>query len=220
MQKYKIITSGNNEIAIKEVIGVKNKASDEVILHEDILDILFKHKEEIYRKLIDLRGAFLLDHIAIKIIDPNNTILIFSLTPSVEYNLIVQNLWKHDKSFSVGFQKNNSFYPWEKAYSENYFNEIKYVKEFKHGFTFGFNISKKLGAFNLIYSYATRSKNQGLLDYYRNHISELCNIGDYGYKLIHSIYLNYCNPIFDVPSITGKQNYHKKPFFRLIINEN
>lgn len=218
MDNYKIITSGNNEIAIKAHSGIKNEAADEVILHEDILDILFKHKEEIYRKLIDLRGTFLLDHIAIKIIDPNNKILIFSITPSVEYNLIVQGLWKHDKSFSITFQKDNSFYPWEKAYCKNYFDEIRQIKELKHGFTFGFNISKKLGAFNLIYSYATRSKNDGLLDYYRNHINELINLGDYGYKLIHSIYLNYCNPIFDTPTIVGNQNHHKKPFFRLIVN--
>jgi|GEM_PF-1616877 len=218
MENYKIIASGNNEIAIKVISGAKNEASDDVILHPDILDILFKHKEEIYRKLIDLRGTFLLDHISIKIIDPNNTILIFSITPSVEYNLIVQGLWRHDKGFSANFQKNNFFYPWEKAYCKDYFNEIKQIKEFKHGFTFGFNIPKKLGGFNLIYSFATRSKNDGLLDYYQNHINELTNIGDYGYKLIHSIYLNYCNPIFDAPSIDGKQNYYRKPFFRLIVN--
>ena len=42
----------------------------EVILHEDITNILFSHKEEIHNKLIDLRGLFLIDHFAIKIIDP------------------------------------------------------------------------------------------------------------------------------------------------------
>lgn len=200
--------SKNNGIA-------KNELSDNVTLHKDILDILFKHKEEIHRKLIDLKGVFLLDHIAITIIDPSNTILIFSMTPSVEYNLIVQGLWQYDKSFSASFQKNN-FYPWERAYCKNYFDEIKQIKELKHGFNFGFNIPKKVGAFSLIYSYATRSKNNGLLEYYQNHINELINIGDYGYKLIQSIYINYCNPTFDIPIIS--ENYYKKPFLRLVVN--
>ena len=195
-----------------------NEKYNDITLHEDILDILFKHKKEIYKKLIDLRGTLLLDHIAIKIIDPNKKILIFSITPSVEYNLIVQGLWKYDKSFSIKFQNNNYFYIWEKAYSEQYFNEIKYFKEHKHGFTLGFNTSKKIGAFNLIYSYATRSKNVELLDYYRNHINELLGLGDYSYKLIHNIYANYCDPNFNIPSITYRQNSHKTPILKLIVN--
>jgi len=143
MEKNKLIKLKSQQIL--------TKPCEKLILHEDILEILFKHKEEIYEKFIDLRGVYLIDHLAIKIIDPNNKILVFSITPSVEYNLIVQGLWRHDKSFSVNFQKNNSFYVWEKAYSAKYFNEIKFVKEFKHGFTLGFNISKKINNFNLIY---------------------------------------------------------------------
>ncbi len=59
--------------------------SNEISLHEDILEILFKYKENICNKFDDIRGAFLIDHFAIKIIDQNNKILIFSITPSVEY---------------------------------------------------------------------------------------------------------------------------------------
>jgi len=206
-----------NRLPITE--AVDPTFSSEVILHENILDILFKHKEEIYKKLIDLKGTFLIDHISIKIIDPSGKLLIFSITPSVEYNLIVQGLWKHDKSFSITFQENNDFYPWEMAYSKDYFNEIKYLKEIKHGFTFGFNISKKLGDFNLIYSYATRSKNNGLPDYYEKHRNELAHMGDYGYKVISNIYANYCNPNLDIPCTTDKKNYPQKPFLTLLINE-
>ena len=199
-------------------VTLNNSECNDTILHEDILDILFNHKEEIYKKLIDLRGTFLIDHIAIKIIDPNKKILIFSITPSVEYNLLVQGLWKFDKSFSIKFQNSNYFYAWEKAYSKQYFNEIKYIKEHKHGFTLGFNTSKKIGAFNLIYSYATRSKNIDLLDYYRNHTNELLGLGDYSYKLIHNIYANYCDPSFSLPSITCRQPSRKKPILKLVVN--
>jgi len=190
-----------------------------VTLHENIIDILFQHKEEIYIKFNDLLGIFLIDYIAIKIIDPNNELVIFSITPSVEYNLLVQGLWKYDHSFTMNFQKNNVFYVWEKAYYETYFNEIKSIKEFKHGFTFGFNISKQIDSFHFTYSYATRSKNSKLYHYYHSHVNELSALGDYSYKLIRSIYAKYCNPNFTLPSISCKQNDPPKfPLLKLMVN--
>lgn len=211
MVKFKPIEVFNNDVKYHENSG-------EVILHENILEILFKHKEEIHKKLIDLRGTFFIDHIAIILIDPDNRIVIFSITPSVEYNLIVQGLWKHDYSFSSDFQKNNSFYPWEKAYSERYFNEIKSIKELKHKFTFGFNISKRINSFNLIYSFATRNKNNGLFEYYSSFINELSGLGDYGYKLIQNIYAKYLNPKFHLPSISCKKNQVPRHSLKLITN--
>lgn len=43
-------------------------------------------------------------------------------------------------------------------------------------------------------------------------------MGDYGYKLIHDIYTQYCDPNVNTPSITEKHKPHKKPFFSLINN--
>lgn len=194
--------------------------NDNIILHDDILDILFKHKEEIHRKLSDLQGTLLIDHIAIKIIDPNKKLLIFSITPSVEYNILVQGLWKHDKSFSTYFHNTNKFYSWEEAYSKLYFHKIKQIKETKHGFTFGFNISKKIDEFNLIYSFATRSQNKNLHDYYYNHLNKLYSLGDYSYRLIHNIYAKYCDPIWILPSMNSVQSHpiSSKPLLKLIIN--
>src|SRR3990167_4119254 len=122
MEIYKTIQPNN-------IVFSKRDTDSNITFHEDIIDMLFKHKEEIYNNLLDLKGVFLTDHIAIKIIDPKKKMVVFSMTPSVEYNLIVQGLWKYDKSFSLEFQKQHSFYTWEDAYSEKYFNEIKYIKQ-------------------------------------------------------------------------------------------
>lgn len=210
MAKYKITESRKN------VNYINN--SDNITLHKNILDILFKHKEEVYKRLIDLRGIFLIDHIAIKIINPNNEITIFSITPSVEYNLIVQGLWKYDYGFSPDFKQLNKIHIWENGYSKEYFNEIKSIKELKHGFNFSFNLLRKQGAFNLIYSFATRSKNHDLFNYYNTHLSELSELGDYGYKLIHGIYLEYCSPEFVIPSITAKKSHPIRTFLKLVVN--
>jgi|SRR5579862_6947150 len=211
MARHKIIDIGYDGL-------VSQENHENIILHEDILNILFKHKKEVYRHLIDLQGTFLIDHIAITIIDPSSQMIIFSISPSVEYNLIIQGLWKYDQSYSVNFHKKNTFYIWEKAYSEKYFNDIKQIKEIKHGFTFGFNCAKKIDAFNLIYSYATRSKNNDLYEYYYNHMNELFGLGDYGYKLLQGIYAEYCNSSFELPSIKYKQNCLAKHRLKLIVN--
>lgn len=185
-------------------------------LHEDILEIFFKYREEIYRKLIDLKGIFLIDHIALTIIDPNNILTIFSITPSVEYNLIVQGLWIYDRTFSAIYQAEHPFYSWDKAYAPKYFDKIRYIKEIKHGFTFGCNVSKKIEGFHLIYSFATRSKNNGLSEYYHELKNELLNLGDYSYKKISNIYRMYCDPKLIAPSISSKNIFSRKPHFYLI----
>jgi hypothetical protein len=177
---------------------------NEIDLHEDIFNILFKYKEKICSKFEDIRGFFLIDHFAITIIAPNKKTVILSTTPSVEYNLLAQDLWKHDKGFSINHQINNTFYSWESAYSTQYFDELKLIKQIRHGFTFGFNLSKKSDKSQLIYSFATRSSHPEFLEYYGLHMNELFSIGDYIYKSMQPI----------IPMIASK------PFLRLISNNN
>ncbi len=160
-------------------------ASNETFLHEDVLEILFEYKKKMHSKFNDIRGTFLIDHFAINIIDSNNKVIIFSATPSVEYNLISQNVWKYDKSFSARFQRENRFYSWETAYEKKYFEKLKLIKQTNHGFCFGFNLSKRFSSSQIIYSFATRYEKANLLEYYREHINELSAIGDYCYKAIN-----------------------------------
>lgn len=192
--------------------------TSETILHEKILDILFKHKKDIHGKLIDLQGAFLIDHFSIKIIDPDRKLLIFSISPSVEYNLIVHGLWKHDFSFSIPFQNSCQFYEWKTAYAAGYENQLRTVKELNHGFTFGFNISRKIEDFTLIYSFATRSRNKNIDHFYGDHLNELSSLGNYGFKLIRPIYEKYCSPRTQAPIINCRQKLIRKPQLRLIVN--
>jgi len=207
--KYKIINSGPNS----------TKDKNNIVLHKNIMEILFKHKHEIFKRFSDIKGVFHIDHIAIKIINPANEMVIFSITPSVEYNLIAQELWRHDHDFLCNNYKLNKLYMWEESYSKRYFSEIKYIKELKHGFTFGFNIFKKYENFNLIYSFATRSQNNDLRQYYKNHTHEIIELGDYSYKLIHDIYIKYCQLEFAAPFISDKKSFLKRPYLKLIINK-
>lgn len=194
--------------------------SNEVLLHENILEVLFKYKETLCHKFDDVRGTLLIDHAAITIIDSDNKIIVFSTTPSVEYNIISQDLWKHDASFSLSYQAANRFYTWEKAYENEYFEELKLVKEVNHGFYLGFNLSKKVGSTQFIYSFATRHQRDGLVEYYRNYINELFAIGDYLYKSVCDIYEKSYGNIITIPEkIEGKAIRRFSPFLKLISNK-
>jgi len=207
MERYKIIKSEEKNIA---------RQHKDVVLHEDIFEILFKYKKIICNKFDDIRGTLLIDHLSINIINPNNKIVIFSTTPSVEYNLLTHNLWKHDQGFSISHQINNRFYSWDTAYKKEYFNELKLTKQLKHGFTFGFNLSKMINEFQFIYSFATRHPNSELMDYYRQYINELFSIGNYIYKPMANIH----EQLAGTPILVSKNESPLifSPFLRLISN--
>jgi hypothetical protein len=191
--------------------------SNEVLLHEDILEVLFKYKEKICNKFYDIRGTFLIDHLAINIIDPNSKVIIFSTTPSIEYNLISQGLWKYDRSFSISYQTENRFYSWEKAYEEKQFEKLKLTKQLNHGFTCGFNLSTKIESFQFIYSFATRHQKPDLIEYYRGYINELFAIGNYVFKAINGIYEKRFGKIISTPEISGDKTIRSfSPFLKLI----
>ena len=183
-------------------------------MHENILNILFKHKNEIFRKLSDLRGLYFIDHVAITLINPNNEIVVLSLTPSVEFKLIMQGLWKFDMSFNPLSYTNAEMLFWNKAYINGYHNEIKCIKETQHNFSLGFNLIKKIDSFNFIYSFATRKNTKGLQKYYEDLRQELLMLGDYAYKLLRDIYVQYENtytpPFLDETKIFTKQKSHLK----------
>ncbi len=75
----------------------------------------------------------------------------------------------------------------------------------------------------LQYSFATKSIDKNQREYYRSNISRLVDIGDYCYKLIRDIYLQYCD--FYIPpkiqSLISKIHQTKsKQHLKLIVNTN
>lgn len=187
-------------------------------LHPNTLDILFKHKSEIFRKLGDIRGLHYIDHIAITIINPNNEIVVFSITPSVEFNLVLQGIWEFDLSFNPKYYTDSNIVFWDKFYGSGYVNRIKEIKEIQHNFTLGFNLIRKIEDFNIIYTFATRHNHANLKQYYMSIVGELFALGDYGYKLLRNLYIEYSEEhpplLIDSPNNAKKIKKHLK----LIIN--
>lgn len=197
-----------------------NLTKDIPKIHPNILDTLFKYKETIYLKFTDLKGIFLLDHISINIIDPSNTIAIFSITPSVEYNLIIQNIWEHDQSFFPHAYQDEDFFLWEHGYAKNYFHNLKKIKQERHGLYLGFNIIRKIQNYTFIYSFATRHNNIELSNFYQSQKYELLKMGDYAYNLIKDIYRKHCISTEELPNMINKTQPKKRTYLKLITGFN
>lgn len=200
-------------------LAVLESDQQEIKLHTNILDILFAHKRDIFRKLSDVRDLYFLDHVAISIFNPENEVIIFSITPSVEYNVITQNLWKHDITFNPSQFSDGSLVWWDQDFYSKFAVEIKQIKETKHNFSIGFNLYRKIDGFNLVYSFASRCQNKNMRHYYDSIKNRLFLLGDYSYKLIREIYTNYCIS-HDAPYIVATNTENQKPFLKLIINNN
>ena len=172
-------------------INLQDANTKATCIHPNIFDILFKHKSEISRKLSDLKGLYFIDHVALSFINPEREMVIFSTTPSVEFNLLAQGLWQFDKSFNPNSYRDQEILFWDKAYSHGYHHEIKRIKETQHHFSLGFNVMRHINQFHFIYSFATRHTESDLHDYYQGLIPALLALGDYGYKQLQPIYQQY-----------------------------
>lgn len=188
-------------------------------LHPQLLDILFHHRREISKKFSDVLELHYINHVATIISNPEREIVIFSTTPTVEYNLISSEMWPHDGTISPTFYKTKTFFWWTDAYHQNHFLQLQNIKEKKHNLTLGFCLVREIGDFHLIYSFATRSKRKDLEDYYLAHMDDLLAIGDYCYKLIRDLYCNY-SPSYHPPIINEQTalNLKARPYLQLIVN--
>lgn len=165
-----------------------NKKNQKVELHENIIDILFQHKNEVTRILADVCGHYDIDYVSINIVNSNNKLVIFSISPSVEFNLLADELWRHDQSFDPGLYQDGTLFSWDEGYSTEYKEKLNSLKLVKHNFTFGFNLVRKINSLQIVYSFATRSKDENLHLYYQNIQSQLFLLGDFAYKLINPLY--------------------------------
>lgn len=204
-----LILIKNNE---DEILSSEFKQTS---LHDHFHQSLFDYKGKMLTYFGDIKGTFFIDHFSFCILDKDRKIIPFSASPSVEYNLFSQGIWKYDSSFCDKFNQENRFYCWEKAYEESHFSQLKQMKELKHGFQFGFNLSKQIDAYQLIYSFATRSQISDLMNYYREYINELFSIGDYVYSHIQLAYLDTTGN--DLIAQTNNHSHKRiSPFLKLI----
>jgi hypothetical protein len=178
----------NLQLLKSSTMEKKNKST----LHQNILDILFENRSFLRNVLKTINGLHEIHHFSATIIDPTNKTIIFSTTPSIEYNLISQNLWDLDQAFYHESLTENYIRWWDNITSVEY-EKIKSIKLTNNCYSFGMTINRHVTDFTIMYSFATKSLEKNLREYYSLNLNNLIDIGDYCYKSIRTIYLQYCD---------------------------
>lgn len=171
---------------------ISDKTSLNINLHPAIVDILFENRKHMQEVFQSIQGFHEIDHFSLTIIDPLMTLTTFSTTPTIEYNLLSQNLWHEDPAFYF-FPEDNQDLKWWNDIDTPLATKIKDIKLTKNKYSSGFSYSRKIGNFYILYSFATKYKHQNYKEYYLSHLNSLISLGDFCYRSIREIYLPYCD---------------------------
>jgi hypothetical protein len=72
-------------------------------LHPEAKAILFQHYDALTIIFQDVLGLFEVDYMSIAMLNAKHELLFLSSKPSIERNLIEQDLWRHDGSYHIDF---------------------------------------------------------------------------------------------------------------------
>lgn len=155
-------------------------------LHPEVIEILFENRRYIKSVFSNLKGLHGITHMGMTCIDPNQELVAFSTTPSMEYNLFNQQLWIEDHCFNKDSNDKNSLLWWD--YQDE---KIEQIKLTNNRLTMGMTIYRPIGDFGFMYSFATNECVKGLRQYYIDNLFGLIDIGDYFYKSLRELYSRY-----------------------------
>jgi len=90
-----------------------------VKLHPEVKEIPFRHFSaitNIFKK--NVSPILGIDYFSLMIIDPEQVLTFYSNRPSLEFNLIQQDLWIYDGAFDTQFHQDGAFYFWDELYAD------------------------------------------------------------------------------------------------------
>lgn len=181
-----------------------------VRLHPDAKITSFEHKHfilQIFKK--NIQGILGIDYFSLMIVDRKNTISIYSSCPSLEFNLINDNLWKEDGIFNSVNHQDHAFFFWDELYSPIFKKILIKEKEKKYAFNLGFCVMKQLSDVFVIYSFATKSQHHKQL--YRHSKDTLSKIGDYFFNKLKNIHHQYVTR-------DSKESFTTKTSLKLVVD--
>ncbi len=178
-------------------------------LHPQIKTFLFQHFAiftSIFRSVL---GLLEIDYIGVALLNQYDEFLLFSSKPSIEWNLIENDLWQFDHSYHSSFFDQHEAKIWGELYHEPWRDELYYFKQKVPGLNFGFSIPSNYQNSQIVYSFATKSTRHHDIQKIIENPAECIRIGQFCLqKILNAIILP---DLFN----TAIQN---KSFLKLIIN--
>ena len=159
--------------------GIADLSCTEVNLHPQAKDLLFEHYRTLLRIFREVLGHLEIDYMAIALLSRHNELLFFSSHPSIEYNLIEQNIWQLDASFHPDFFLAGKARLWEDLYHKNGQGSLHHIKQESPKFPIGIAVPSRFEQYQVVYSFASKSNDETVKNNLVNKIDTLGNIGKF-----------------------------------------
>ncbi|MGQ3891264.1 flagellar biosynthesis protein FlgJ [Legionella sp. CNM-4043-24] len=147
-----------------------------VTLHSHAKVFLYEHYRKIRKIFGDVLGLMELDYISIVLLNNKNELFFLSSCPSIEYNLIEQNIWHKDSIFREDFFQKGKAQWWSDLYSDCC-DEIYRYKQVIPNLMMGLSMPDLYDEYKVIYSFAFRSNKEHIKSNAEANIVNLINIG-------------------------------------------
>jgi hypothetical protein len=176
-----------------------------ITLHPQAHDILFRHFRTLIRIFNDVLGLLEIDYMAIAVLNSQNELLFLSSRPSIECNLVEQNLWPFDGSFQYDFFIQSQARLWEDLYPDEWRKPLHHYKQASQRFSMGISVPAIFENYRVVYSFALKSNDTTIKNKIINNIETLSNMGKFCLQKILKV----------IPLPDRQEN---KPLLKLVIN--
>lgn len=171
---------------------MENSRND-VMLHPELLEVLFTFKSKVSAVFRDVLGIHEIDHISFTRINQNNQLLALSSTPAMEFNLFSSPLWHYDKTYHPEWYRLCVQDYWQNLYFQSRYDELYYLKQIKHAYPIGLNLAAKMEDEYIIYSLASKKSCAHTRELFATQQEDFYKIGQYCSNILNPLVNDYTN---------------------------
>ena len=165
-----------------------------ITLHPEAKNLLFNQFALLSKIFTDVLGQLETDYLCITLLTDKNELLLFSSSSGDEWALIEEGRWQHKKRFQTAFLFQEQIQIWDH-------------KEHSPEYGLSLSIPSIFESHRIVYTFATKSRDQSVHAYILNNIARLTRIGQFCLKAI-----------LDRLPLFGREPKSPKPQLRLVVD--
>jgi len=160
-------------------------------LHKDALLMSFKHHWHIKKAYKEIIGLNDVSHFSINIVNPDGTMSVISYNPSIVYKIFQDGTYLYNGTISPTYYEKLDFYTWDQCYDKRFYSQVKLSLQIKNGIDVGVNLIHRAYGFNILFSFASKTRNSDLFINVVENNKEFIKMGFHCLELIKEIYSQY-----------------------------
>jgi hypothetical protein len=182
---------------------------DKICLHPQAQDLLFEYYRALRLIFNDVLGHLELDYLSFALINPEQELLFLSSQPSIEQNLIEQNLWLQDPCLNHLTSAADCNLIWNEIYQKPGLELLKHFKLIKPRLEFVFSRRVMIQDYGITYSFGVKSYDPMVQFNLIQNVDTLLSMGKFCLQnILKEIHLEL------PPALLKKSNQH----LNLVIN--